>query len=41
MDYDGTRFADFIWVYIVFPLFGAIAAAFVFRVHVKMDNKAL
>ena len=40
-DLNGTRYASLIWVYIIFPLLGAIAAAFAFRLHVSLDNKAL
>lgn len=41
MDANGNGFASLIWVYMVFPLFGAILAALVFRIHIWMDNKAL
>lgn len=41
MDANGNGFASLIWVYIVFPLIGAITAAIWFRIHIWMDNKAL
>jgi len=38
---DGGRYASVIWVYIIFPLCGAILAAILFRLHVYLDNRAL
>lgn len=38
---NGGRYASPIWCYIVFPLVGAIIAAIMFRMHIKMDNRAL
>lgn len=41
MDNNGNGFASLIWVYTVFPMLGAIIGAIFFRLHIKMDNKAL
>jgi len=38
---NGGRYASPIWCYIVFPLVGAILGALFFRLHVKMDDRAL
>ena len=40
-DLNGGRYASTIWCYIVFPLVGAILASLMFRLHIKMDNRAL
>lgn len=41
MDNNGDGFASLIWVYLPMPLFGGIIAAIIFRLIIKMDNKAL
>ena len=38
---NGGRYASVIWVYIIFPLVGAILAAILFKLHVYLDNRAL
>lgn len=38
---NGNGFASLIWVYMVFPFVGAIFAAFFFRMHIYLDNKAI
>lgn len=40
-DLNGGRYASPIWCYIVFPLVGAVFAAIFFRMHIKLDNRAL
>jgi glycerol uptake facilitator-like aquaporin len=41
MDNNGDGYASLLWVYMIFPMLGAILAAIVFRIHIALDNKAL
>ena len=41
MDNNGNGFASLIWVYMVFPLVGAIIAGIWFRIRIWLDNKEL